>query len=84
MPEFLMPALGPDMKTGLVVEWLVGPGDEVKRGQPVVVVETSKGAIDVEILSNGIVDELLVKEGTLVPVGEPLALIRELGADPDG
>ena len=76
-----MPALGPDMKTGLLVAWLVAPGDVVRRGQPVAVVETSKGAIDVEIPSHGVVDQLLVREGTIVPVGEPLALIREIGAD---
>ena len=84
MPEFLMPVLGPDMKTGLLVEWLVGPGDVVRRGQPVAVVETSKGAIDVEILSDGVVDQLLVPAGTNVPVGEPIALVRELGADARG
>ena len=76
MPEFLMPSLGADMVSGTLVEWLVKPGDEVKRGQVVAVVETSKGAIDVEIFCDGIVEDILVPEGATVPVGEPLALLR--------
>lgn len=76
MPEFLMPSLGADMDSGTLVEWLVKPGDHVKRGQVVAVVETSKGAIDIEIFADGVVEELLVPEGTTVPVGEPMALLR--------
>jgi len=44
-----MPALGADMESGTLVEWLVKPGDRVKRGDVVAVVETQKGAIEVEI-----------------------------------
>ncbi|MEJ2513673.1 MAG: dihydrolipoamide acetyltransferase family protein [Gammaproteobacteria bacterium] len=79
MPEFLMPSLGADMTQGTLVEWAVKPGDRVHRGDVVAVVETSKGAIDVEIFSDGIIDQLLVPEGTTVPVGEPLALVRSDG-----
>ncbi len=85
MPEFLMPSLGADMTQGTLVQWLVKPGDPVHRGDVVAVVETSKGAIDVEIFSDGVVDQLLVPEGTTVPVGEPLALVRSEGhADAGG
>ena len=47
MANFLMPALGADMETGKVVQWLVQPGARVKSGDVVAVVETHKGAIDV-------------------------------------
>ena len=48
--EFRMPSLGADMEAGTLVEWLVKPGDQVKRGDIVAVVETQKGAIEIENL----------------------------------
>lgn len=74
-----MPSLGADMEAGTLVEWLVRPGDEVKRGQVVAVVETQKGAVDVEIWETGTVDQILVESGRKVPVGELLALLRTAG-----
>ena len=41
--EFRMPSLGADMAAGTLVEWLVKPGDQVRRGDIVAVVETQKG-----------------------------------------
>ncbi|MDH4166598.1 MAG: E3 binding domain-containing protein, partial [Gammaproteobacteria bacterium] len=73
--EFRLPALGADMDTGTIVEWHVAPGDRCKRGDVVAVVETDKGAIDVEVFVDGIVRELLVPPGTRVPVGTVLALL---------
>lgn len=67
------------MEAGTLVEWLVRPGDEVKRGQAVAVVETQKGAVDVEIWETGTVDQILVESGRKVPVGELLALLRTAG-----
>lgn len=79
MYEFRMPSLGADMEAGTLVEWLVKPGDEVQRGQVVAVVETQKGAVDVEIWEAGTVDKLVVEAGRKVPVGELLALLRVAG-----
>ena len=79
MAEFRMPVLGADMESGTVVQWYVKPGDAVKRGDIVAVVETDKGAIDVEIFEEGRVQEILVREGTTVPVGTPLAVIAAPG-----
>ncbi|MGZ4151380.1 MAG: biotin/lipoyl-containing protein, partial [Actinomycetota bacterium] len=42
MAEFLMPSLGADMDAGTLVAWMVKPGQEVKRGDIVCVVETQK------------------------------------------
>jgi len=75
-----MPLLGADMEVGKLVEWLVQPGQKVKRGDVVAVVETEKGAVDVEIWEDGIVDALVVEPGTTVPVGELLATLRSEGA----
>ncbi|HSH41314.1 MAG TPA: dihydrolipoamide acetyltransferase family protein [Arenicellales bacterium] len=79
MAEFLMPSLGADMESGTLVEWKVSPGDEVQRNEIVAVVETAKGAIDIEIFEDGVIDELLASRGQEVPVGEPLAIYHRPG-----
>jgi pyruvate dehydrogenase E2 component (dihydrolipoamide acetyltransferase) len=71
-----MPSLGADMEAGTLVEWLVKPGDRVKRGDVVAVVETQKGAIEIEIFETGQIEQILVGLNTTVPVGTPLASIR--------
>lgn len=70
-----MPALGADMETGKVVQWLVEPGSRVKPGDVVAVVETHKGAIDVEIFLEGVI-EGLAPTGEELPVGAVLAHVR--------
>ncbi len=72
-----MPSLGADMDEGTLLEWLVHPGDEVHRGDILAVVDTAKSAVEVEVFSDGVVDRLLVEPGTTVPVGTPLALMRD-------
>ena len=76
MLEFRMPSLGADMEYGTLVEWNVKPGQKVKRGDVVAVVETQKGAVEVEIWDDGVIDQLVVETGTKVPVGDVLALLR--------
>lgn len=70
-----MPALGADMESGTLVEWLVKPGDRVKSGDVIAVVETQKGAIEVEVFLEGVVSNILIPEGERVPVGTVLAQI---------
>jgi len=71
-----MPSLGADMEAGTLVEWMIKPGDSVKRGDVVAVVETQKGAIEIEIFETGQVERILVDVGGKVPVGTPLARIH--------
>jgi pyruvate dehydrogenase E2 component (dihydrolipoamide acetyltransferase) len=80
--EFRMPALGADMTEGTLVEWRIAPGDQIKRGQVVVLVETEKGIIDVEAFHEGRVERLLVEPGAHVPVGTALALFSGEASQP--
>jgi pyruvate dehydrogenase E2 component (dihydrolipoyllysine-residue acetyltransferase) len=82
MSEFMMPSLGADMEAGTLLEWYVKPGDTVKRGDIVALVDTSKAEIEIEIFEDGVIDELLVPAGTRVPVGAPLATVRSAEAEP--
>ncbi|AEV98632.1 branched-chain alpha-keto acid dehydrogenase subunit E2 [Niastella koreensis] len=81
MIEFNMPSLGADMEAGTLREWLVKPGDKVKRGDIIAVVETQKGLIDIEVFDEGIIDQLLIGQDEKVPVGKVMALIAN-GASP--
>ena len=74
-----MPSLGADMEFGTVVEWRVKPGDTVKRGDVVALVETEKGVIEVEIFENGVIESLVVQPGQKVPVGAALATLQSQG-----
>jgi pyruvate dehydrogenase E2 component (dihydrolipoamide acetyltransferase) len=76
MIEFRMPSLGSDMEFGTVLEWRVAPGDEVKRGDIVALVDTEKAEIEVEIWQEGVISRLVVPEGEQVPVGTLLAYLE--------
>ena len=83
MIEFKLPSLGADMDEGKLLEWKVKPGDKVKRGDVVAVVETPKAAVDIEIWQDGVVHELITQPGTTIPVGTVMArLIGEGEAPP--
>ena len=83
MSEFKLPSLGADMDEGKLLEWKVGPGETVKKGQVVAIVDTSKAAVDVEIWAEGTVFELLVAPGETVPVGTVMATLLEAGETPE-
>jgi pyruvate dehydrogenase E2 component (dihydrolipoamide acetyltransferase) len=81
MADFRMPSLGSDMLEGALIEWLVKPGDRVKRRDAIAVVETDKAAIEIEVYEDGVVETLLVQPGQKVAVGSVMAVIRtEVGA----
>lgn len=81
MGVFEMPSLGADMEAGTLVEWMIQPGDAVKRGDVVAVVETQKGAIEIETFQAGTVHHLEAELGQKLPVGAPLAVILGEGED---
>jgi len=82
MIEFKLPSLGADMEEGKLLEWKVKPGDAVKRGQVIAVVDTSKAAVEVEVWNDGVVSELKTRPGETVPVGTVLALLLSPGESP--
>jgi len=77
MHEFKMPSLGADMVEGKIVRWMVKPGDRVKKGDAVVEVDTQKAAVEVQIWEGGVIENFLVNEGEVVPVGQAILRLRE-------
>ena len=82
MIDFKLPSLGADMEEGKLLEWKVKPGDAVKRGDVVAVVDTSKAAVEVEIWQDGVVQELVTQPGETIPVGTVMARLVAPGESP--
>lgn len=76
MSTFVMPSLGADMESAVLMEWKIKEGDHVSKGDVIAEVETSKGVIEIEVFEEGIVEKILVPEETEAKVGTPLAIIR--------
>jgi pyruvate dehydrogenase E2 component (dihydrolipoamide acetyltransferase) len=74
--EIVMPKLGLTMTEGLVAEWKVAPGDRVRAGDVLFVVETDKIATEIQAETGGEIAELLVPAGSTVAVGTPVARWR--------
>jgi len=75
--DIVMPNLGFDAQSGVLVEWVKQLGDTVKRGDVLAVVESDKANVELESVASGTLLELLYKEGDEVNVGEVLARIGE-------
>ncbi|ROV58060.1 2-oxo acid dehydrogenase subunit E2 [Vibrio ponticus] len=71
-----MPALGADMQNGTLLKWQIKPGERVTKGDTLAVIETSKGAIDMESYHSGTITELLVEPEINLPVGSVIARIK--------
>ena len=77
--SIIMPKWGMTMKEGLITKWYKSEGDAIEKGEPFFEVETEKIANVVEAEADGVVFQIVVPEGTTVPVGTILAIIAESG-----
>jgi len=77
----VMPQVGQDIKTGLIVEWCVKEGDRIEKGDVVAVVESDKATFEVEAYESGILLKILHDAGAEVPVLDPIAYLGEPGED---
>src|SRR5687767_2296836 len=74
-----MPALELAQETGKVLKWLKRPGDTVRKGEPIVEIETDKVTVEVEAPAAGTLRDVTAHEGDVVPVGQTIALIFAAG-----
>jgi pyruvate dehydrogenase E2 component (dihydrolipoamide acetyltransferase) len=70
-----MPKLGFDMAEGTLVRWVKNEGENVNKGDVLAEIETDKATVEVESSASGVVRKLLVEEGSVVPVGDPIAVV---------
>ncbi len=74
MTDVLMPALSPTMEEGTLAKWHVKKGDTVRSGDVIAEIETDKATMEVEAVDEGVIEEILVPEGTEeVKVNTPIA-----------
>ena len=70
-----MPKLGFDMAEGTLIRWVIPEGEPVAKGAVLAEIETDKATVEVESTYEGVMQQYLVKEGDVVPVGQPIAII---------
>jgi len=70
-----MPKLGFDMAEGTLIRWVKNEGENVNKGDVLAEIETDKATVEVESSASGVVRKLLVGEGSVVPVGDPIAVV---------
>jgi pyruvate dehydrogenase E2 component (dihydrolipoamide acetyltransferase) len=75
--DVVMPRLSDSMEEGTVLKWLVEQGAEVKRGAPLVEIETDKANMTYDADTDGVLLEVLAKEGETLEVGQPIARIGQ-------
>ncbi|MCS7058711.1 MAG: 2-oxo acid dehydrogenase subunit E2 [Meiothermus sp.] len=77
--EVVLPELAESVVEGEVLRWLVNEGEPLKKDQPFVEVMTDKVTVELPSPYEGVLLQKLVKEGEVVPVHTPIALIAEPG-----
>jgi pyruvate dehydrogenase E2 component (dihydrolipoamide acetyltransferase) len=80
--DVTMPRLSDSMEEGTVLKWLVDEGGEVKRGEPLVEIETDKANMTYEADTDGTLIEIVAQEGDTLAIGETIARIGEAGEQP--
>jgi pyruvate dehydrogenase E2 component (dihydrolipoamide acetyltransferase) len=78
--NILMPQLGETVAEGKITKWFKSAGDAVKPGDNLFEIETDKVSMEVPATEAGILSEIRVAEGEIVPVGAVVAVIGGSGA----
>jgi len=78
--EFKLPDLGEGLTEGEIARWLVREGDEIREDDPLVEIATDKTTVEIPSPASGLVSQILVEEGEVVPVGTLLVVIGGNGA----
>ena len=78
-----MPKLGFDMAEGTLVRWVKQVGENIKKGDVLAEIETDKATIEVESPAGGVILQLIVNQGDIVPVNAPIAVVGQAGEKVD-
>jgi pyruvate dehydrogenase E2 component (dihydrolipoamide acetyltransferase) len=63
------------MQEGVLVRWVKNEGENINKGDVLAEIETDKATVEVESSASGVVRKLLVEAGSVVPVGDPIAVV---------
>src|SRR6476620_6677928 len=73
--ELIMPKMGESIMEATILKWLKKPGDKIEQDESVLEVATDKVDTEVPSVYAGVLKEILAKEGEVVKVGKPIAII---------
>jgi pyruvate/2-oxoglutarate dehydrogenase complex dihydrolipoamide acyltransferase (E2) component len=79
-----VPSLGEETTSAILIRFLVEPGAEVHRGDPLYELDTDKVTQEVEAEADGVLLEVTGQPGQEYPVGETIAWIGDEGEAPPG
>ncbi|WP_026966071.1 dihydrolipoamide acetyltransferase family protein [Algoriphagus terrigena] len=74
--EMLMPKMGESIIEGTILTWLKKEGDLIEPDESVLEVATDKVDTEVPATHGGVLKKILAKEGDIVAVGAPIAVIE--------
>jgi pyruvate dehydrogenase E2 component (dihydrolipoamide acetyltransferase) len=80
--EFRLQELGENISQGDLVRLMIAPGAKVSEGQPVMELETDKAVVEVPSTVSGIVNEVKVKEGEKIKVGQVIFTLQGAPSTP--
>ncbi|MCC6947881.1 MAG: pyruvate dehydrogenase complex dihydrolipoamide acetyltransferase [Bradyrhizobiaceae bacterium] len=75
--DVLMPQLGETVAEGKITEWFKQPGDAVKAGENLFIIETDKVSMEIQAVAAGTLAEIRVQAGEVAPVGTVVAVISD-------
>ena len=75
--DVTMPRLSDSMEEGTILKWIVEEGGEVKRGEPLVEIETDKANMTYDADTDGVLIEVVANEGDMVELGEVIARVGD-------
>ncbi len=84
--DIVMPNLGFDTQSGIIIEWYMQPGEAITKGETIALVEADKANVELESIADGIVLELLVDTNKEIAIGTVIARVgtpQEVQAKPD-
>jgi len=73
MNQITMPKLSDTMLEGTLIKWHKKAGDKISVGDVIADVETDKATMEMEAFDDGTITDILIPEGGVVKVGEPIA-----------
>ncbi|GIK08617.1 MAG: acetyltransferase component of pyruvate dehydrogenase complex [Anaerolineaceae bacterium] len=76
-----MPKLGFDMAEGTLIRWVKQVGETIHKGDVLAEIETDKATVEVESPASGVVLQLIVSQGDVVPVNAPIAVVGQAGEE---
>ena len=80
--EVTMPKLSPTMETGVIAQWLVKVGDQVKEGDVLADIETDKATMQMKSYDDGVIVHLDHAAGDEVALGQRVMVLAKKGEDP--